>query len=630
MPYIPYHSGSFSDEQAASPERLFFPEVVAALALPAVDVFRIFLRTERLRPNHRVTIRNATDGWERDVFGVYRDGQWVFELERARYADALEMKFLLDGLHWMDGFNLVLPTWHDHVFDDRAVEFPGAAARPLHGYDNLRTAEDPQQQERMRSNFRADVDYDVIIVGSGFGGGVLADALSDKGRNVLVLEAGSLIYPSHITNLPGDWPALPAYHQVGHFTNLPGSNFLFGVQMNLGGRSVFWSGLIPRMRDWELAFWPEPVRRDLTSTGYEAAETTLRKRRTLGPFQHETTAKLRQRFVDHIVEDLPQSLHQPNLGPGQQVENVLEKSTGVFSTADLLLDSLAYTGLAGRDNLTINLNHYVVQVITDRSKATEVVCWDLIGSQERRYRGRVVVLAAGSVETPRIALRSNLPDRNHKIGRGLTDHPAFFSRDYPLPVDSEFGQLDDHAKILMTHKQASLDSHGYNVEILINPKYWDARHPDDDVRKMRIDSIASSSVRFQFVCASHLDDANGVEDAGPGTKASVRVGPNQSGSGFFGEARDLRNDILNFLHAEPFDASGGMHFGNEGTPHHAGGTMRMSDDGSGVVDTDLRFEALDNLYVADNSVAPFIPAANPALTLSALSLRLADHLDSVL
>jgi choline dehydrogenase-like flavoprotein len=73
-----------------------------------------------------------------------------------------------------------------------------------------------------------------------------------------------------------------------------------------------------------------------------------------------------------------------------------------------------------------------------------------------------------------------------------------------------------------------------------------------------------------------------------------------------------------------------MHFGNEGTPHHAGGSLRMSGNNSGVVDTDLRVETVDNLYVADCSVFPFIPAANPALTLSALSLRLADHLDTLL
>jgi choline dehydrogenase-like flavoprotein len=630
MAYIPYHSGSYSDEQATSPERLAAPEAVAALALPTVNAFRVFFQTQSLRPNHQVTVRNATDGWERDIHGTYRDGTWVFEFERTRYPDQLEMKFLLDGTFWMSGFNMTLPNTSDHHFDEQSIQFPGASLRPLHRYDNLRTENTVQQQERIRSNLRSGIVYDVVVVGSGFGGGVLADALSDKGRNVLVLEAGSLIYPSHITNLPGDWPALPAYHQVGHFLNQPGSQFLFGVQMNLGGRSVFWSGLIPRMRDWELIFWPTPIRDYLTLSGYAAAEATLRKRRTLGPFQNATVAKLRGQFPDDNVEDLPQSLHQPNLGNNDQLGNVLEKSTGIFSTADLLLDSLAYSGLAGRDNLTINLNHQVVRVVTSGAKATEVVCRDLVGNLERRYRGKAVVLAAGSLESPRIALRSGLPDPNAKIGRGLTDHPAFFSREYGLPLNSEFGGLGDHAKVFMSHKQASLSQHGYNVEVLINPKYWDVRHPDDDVRKQRIDSITKSSIRMPFIHASHLDDDNVIQDLGPDIKASVKVKPNLSGSGLFNEVRSLRNDILTFLHAEPFDPSEGMHFGNEGTPHHAGGTLRVSGNSTGVVDTDLKFDALDNLYVADNSIFPFIPAANPALTLSALSLRLADHLHSTL
>ena len=64
--------------------------------------------------------------------------------------------------------------------------------------------------------------------------------------------------------------------------------------------------------------------------------------------------------------------------------------------------------------------------------------------------------------------------------------------------------------------------------------------------------------------------------------------------------------------------------------HHAGGTLRMSGNHSGVVDAGLRFEAYDNLYACDVSVFPWIPAANPALTLSALALRLADDLSASL
>ena len=98
-----------------------------------------------------------------------------------------------------------------------------------------------------------------------------------------------------------------------------------------------------------------------------------------------------------------------------------------------------------------------------------------------------------------------------------------------------------------------------------------------------------------------------------------------TGSNLFDEVRDLRNSVLDFLHAN-HDPNDGMHFGNEGTVHHAGGSMRVSGDHTGVVDDNLRMEAYDNLYICDVSVYPVIPAANPSLTLAALALRLTDRL----
>jgi choline dehydrogenase-like flavoprotein len=44
--------------------------------------------------------------------------------------------------------------------------------------------------------------FDVIVVGSGMGGGTLADALADAGVNTLLLEAGSLLFPSNVADLP--------------------------------------------------------------------------------------------------------------------------------------------------------------------------------------------------------------------------------------------------------------------------------------------------------------------------------------------------------------------------------------------------------------------------------------------
>ena len=64
----------------------------------------------------------------------------------------------------------------------------------------------------------------------------------------------------------------------------------------------------------------------------------------------------------------------------------------------------------------------------------------------------------------------------------------------------------------------------------------------------------------------------------------------------------------------------------KGGCHHMG-TTRMSDSPrTGVVDKNLKVHGVDNLYMAGSSTFPTGGAANPTLTIVALSLRLAQHL----
>lgn len=63
---------------------------------------------------------------------------------------------------------------------------------------------------------------------------------------------------------------------------------------------------------------------------------------------------------------------------------------------------------------------------------------------------------------------------------------------------------------------------------------------------------------------------------------------------------------------------------------HEVGTLRLGSNGKGVVDGNLQYNGYDNLFVCDLSVFPSSPAANPTLTLAALSLRLADRIKSLL
>lgn len=64
-------------------------------------------------------------------------------------------------------------------------------------------------------------------------------------------------------------------------------------------------------------------------------------------------------------------------------------------------------------------------------------------------------------------------------------------------------------------------------------------------------------------------------------------------------------------------------YGNE---HHIGTTRMHRDPKLGVVDENCRLHAVENLYVAGSSVFATAGAANPTLTIVALSLRLADHI----
>ena len=62
--------------------------------------------------------------------------------------------------------------------------------------------------------------------------------------------------------------------------------------------------------------------------------------------------------------------------------------------------------------------------------------------------------------------------------------------------------------------------------------------------------------------------------------------------------------------------------------HHHAGTTRMHDDPKmGVTDRNGRVHAMENLYVAGASTFPTAGFANPVLTIVAMALRLARHLD---
>ena len=120
-------------------------------------------------------------------------------------------------------------------------------------YANLVTEKSQAHTRLIRDYDGGNRTFDFIIIGSGMGGGLLADDLADRlggSHRILVLEAGSFVYPTHVYNISRVPNSLLARHfGVRTFEQqLDRDRFFIGEepQLALGGRSVFWSGLIPR------------------------------------------------------------------------------------------------------------------------------------------------------------------------------------------------------------------------------------------------------------------------------------------------------------------------------------------------------------------------------------------------
>lgn len=586
-------------------------------------MFTIRLRTLRYRPDLQITIRTSAGNWQDDLAGNYENDEWVFRLPIAQYGGTLVFKFVLEEQYWMFGPDLFLQpqAGGNYIYEGAQVTFP-----PV---DELVVEAGYVQQKFFEPNFDEGKEYDAIVIGSGIGGGILADQLTDLGLEVLVLDAGSYLFPTHVGNLPRQhrlerahdkniW-ALWDDFKVTNYQNAPGSNFNGAQAFALGGRSLFWGGFIPRMSWWELEPpWPQAVRWALENDAYAEAEQLLKKSEVDSDFQRRIRSELRGRFPDYVPLIAPMAIQH-------SFSAVSAVPAGVFSTADLLMESRLTAGETGIDNLTINLNHAVVEILKNGNRATGVVAHDLISDRRRTFRGRYVILAAGTIESAKIAKLSGLADPNNKIGVGITDHPIFFVP-FVVSASSPLYDRGGVAKLLLRHRDANRNAHRYNVLLEIGSDFNQGRFIDPEILEAHL-AVRGDAAFGELVFLFHSDliEQNELVQNGPSfAKPVVRVNEGGISQAEWNEVQGLTDQIMAMLHAQPFAPGTPLTLGRAGLGGvaHEVGTLRIGT----VVDENLKFLAYDNLYACDLSIFPTSPAANPTLTLAALALRLATHL----
>lgn len=524
-------------------------------------------------------------------------------------------------------------------------------------------------------------DFDIIIVGSGIGGGALADDLAERygsQKRILVLEAGSFIYPTHVYN----FCRFPNFKLAQHFAcdtfwqagNNTTQNYIGEKpQLNFGGRSIFWSGLIPTMQDWELDYFPPAVRQDLAGGLLKKAGETMNESRSMGTTAKAVVDQLKQSPLanDFYIQETPRALHQPYLeADGTPKDQFFTEPTGVFNTAELVMNQLGLTpGISQGDGPGLHLlvNHFVEDV-QDQGSHFELVARNTQTGEARIFKAGTVILAAGSIESPKLLRRSSmypsLPQTvKELVGRGLTDHPTTTEiTTFATSIGNVALKADDHAKIVF-YSRGLRDANNqirypFNIEMNINHEYWHLRENDpEEVGPSPSSGAARIDIKFSF--GNCLDENNEVKPAPPFGYVPEIVFRNQSWADYLAGSRfpalagwqktpqdiwDVLNQVtgqvfgqfkINGQIAQPQGeyGQGGKGFG-WGTVHHAAGSLRMPyrpqlDSpfaANSVVDEDLRVVGTQRLYVCDMSVMPLSAAANPVRTLVALALRLSQHL----
>ncbi|MEM7791585.1 MAG: GMC oxidoreductase [Verrucomicrobiota bacterium] len=526
-------------------------------------------------------------------------------------------------------------------------------------------------------------DFEYIVIGSGMGGGIFADDLVDRTRDqkrILILEAGSYLYPTHVYNVSripnnvlarrfgsrtfeqGTFPQDPEKRQ--HYIHEE-------LQLNFGGRSIFWSGLIPEVQKWELDFFPNAVANDLESRFLKLAGEKMNESQTLGNTAKQIVEELKKTDLenDFVIRETPRALHQPYINS----DEFFIEPTGVFNTAELLInqvgvphDKIDYEG----KGLFMLLNHYVEDIQNNINNDYKLIVKDVLTREFKTFYARNVVLAAGSIGSPKLLKRSTigreLPQNvQDLIGVGLTDHPT---TDWVNTRVTKIGDFNiprgSNAKITLYSKGARDVNNRvifpFNIEMNVNHEYWHLRENDPDAEIPIPGAAGDSSLQIKFSFANCLDDGNRIRKAPDYQYRPYIEFQNLSWMSHLAEDRFPK--VAGWDPNRPYDEIWSLldstakrvigKFKNDatvattdddiphdkdfgwGTVHHSVGTLRMPYKPSiyspvsqnSVVDEDLRVKGTQNLYVSDMSVLPFSSAANPVRHMAGLALRLSAKL----
>ncbi len=470
--------------------------------------------------------------------------------------------------------------------------------------------------------------FDVVVVGSGAGGGVVAGELADRGRSVLLLEAGPHRTAADFTR----WEAKATHDLWWPIRFAPIDGGAAGVVALLAGRCVGGTTTINtkvalRVAEHDYAKWHEAS--GLVGAGgdafgasdldphYDRVEKRLGVRERADWRKSVHTVEPGFRALGSHLEPVRSYTDANCMSCGSCLQGC-PTNAGKSTMNTYIHDAWA----AGR--LELRADAPVERVVIEDGEAKGVEYLDGDGTVKRVDAGAVVV-AAGTLNTPQLLLRSDLPESasTRLIGRnlgfhpvrvvyGLFDEPQDAHMVYPISAHAMDHQADDDGGFVLeaTTIQDPI-SFATTLEDESGP-LW-GQPLVDAVRKFR---------HWVGLLAMVNDENNGT--------VALDENGQEAFAASFNEREHERIDAALSFSRDVLRAAGASQVCWTGLAStHVQGTCRMgSHPERSVVDADAQSWDVKRLYVGDGSLVPRTMSVNPSLTIMALADRLAGHLDA--
>ena len=494
--------------------------------------------------------------------------------------------------------------------------------------------------------------YDIIIIGSGVGGGTLANQLAAPGRNILMIERGP-----RLPREPDNWSVDAVFKNRKYATkeqwrDKNGRLFDPGTYYYVGGNSKFFGAATVRFREKDFGALQHeggiapawPVSYAEYEPYYAKAERLLGTHGQAGldPFEPPRSGPMPYPAIGHEPEiaRLEKRLRKRGLRPFP-LPIAIDYHTGGSCARCMTCDGFACKiGAKGdaevrlvnpaleKGGVTLLTDAYVRRLLTDpggrRIESMEIEQ----GGVVRTIRGGLFVSSAGATNSAALLLRSANAKHPRGLGNNASDQ---LGRNYMAHNNTAMMAVSPFRRNRVTFQKSMAINDYYfastekpyplgNVQGLgkLQAGMLTATVPWAPTWMMRL--LAERSVDWWLMSEDLPDPENRVTVDSDG---KIRITYTENNMKAHGElvkvwSRHMRALGYPIIFTTKMDIKVAM---------HQCGTVRFGNDpASSVLDPYCRVWDIDNLYVVDASFLPSSTGFNPSLTIVAQAVRVAEQI----